>query len=136
MRGAIKRAAVLAGVAMLTQACATMDPSSSGQSVASAPSYGISGVDNYLRVEWKAEERRGQPIVSGYVTNNWGLGMRKVRLRVEALDTAGSVTATYIGYVNGEVNSGSHVYYEVPVREKAPSYRVRVLSFDPVQGHG
>jgi len=74
--------------------------------------------------------------LSGYVTNQWGLATRNVRLRVEALDASGNVTATHIGYVNGFVIPGAHVYFEVPVQAKAPSYRVSVLSFDPVQGHG
>jgi hypothetical protein len=64
------------------------------------------------------------------------LATRNVRLRVEALDAAGAVTAAYIGYVNGFITPGSRVYFEVPVETKAPSYRVSVLSFDPVQGHG
>jgi hypothetical protein len=102
----------------------------------SDPSYAIYGVDQYFKLEWQPDERRGKPLVSGYVTNQWGLPAKNVRLRVEALDAAGNVTATYIGYVNAFVIPGSHVYFEVPVPVKAPGYRVRVLSFDPVQGHG
>jgi hypothetical protein len=105
-------------------------------SVAGAQSYGIYGVDNYFKVEAQPDERRGKPIVSGYVTNQWGLTVRNLRLRVEALDAAGGVTATYIGFVSGYVTPGSHVYFEVPVAERAPRYRVTVLSFDPVQGFG
>ena len=118
-------------VLLLAQACA-----SGAASPASVQSSGIYGTDNYFKLEWQADERRGKPMVSGYVTNQWGLPTRNVRLRVEALDAAGAVTATYIGYVNGYVTPSSHVYFEVSVQAKAPSYRVTVLSFDPVQGHG
>jgi hypothetical protein len=144
MRRALRSAVGLAVVPMLIQACAG-GAMQSAQSTSSAPgapgaqgaqSYGIYGTDSFFKVEWQPDERRGQPIVSGYVTNQWGWAARNVRLRVEALDPAGAVTATYIGYVNGILTPGSHVYFEVPVQAKAPTYRVTVLSFDPIQGHG
>jgi hypothetical protein len=122
---------------MVAQACAGGAPqsASSGSAAQGAPSYGIYGVESYFKVEWQPDERGGKPLVSGYVTNQWGLGARNVRLRVEALDAGGGVTATYIGYVNGYVTPGSRVYFEVPVPAKAPNYRVTVLSFDPINGH-
>lgn len=141
MRGALRSAVGLAVVAMLVQACAggamqSVQSTSSAQGGAqTAPSYGIYGTDSYFKVEWQPDERRGKPMVSGYVTNQWGLATRNVRLHVEALDAAGAVTATYLGYVFGVLTPGAHVYFEVPVQAKAPSYRVSVLSFDPVQGH-
>lgn len=136
MRGALRGAVV--GAAVLTQACAggIMDGAPGTAGVPSAPSYGIYGTDSYFKVEWQPDERRGKPIVSGYVTNEWGMPTKNVRLRVEALDAAGKVTATYIGYVSGYVTPGSHVYFEVPVQTKEPMYRVTVLSFDPAEGHG
>jgi hypothetical protein len=141
MREALRRAAVMAAVPVLFQACAggMVESPSTVSSAGGSPggqSYGIYGTDSYFKLEWQPDERRGRPIVSGYVTNQWGLATKNVRLRVEALDAAGQVTATYIGYVNGYVSSGSHVYFEVPVQTKAPSYRVTVLSFEPIQGHG
>ena len=144
MRGALERVVGLAGVVVLFQACAggmmestpTMASTADAGASPGTQSYGIYGTDTYFKLEWQPDERRGKPMVSGYVTNQWGLTTRNVRLRVEALDASGKVTATYIGYVNGYVNPGSHVYFEVPVQDKAPSYRVTVLSFDPVQGHG
>ena len=140
MRNAVGWAVVIGVAPILIQACAN-GAMQSAQGVASAPggsapSYGIYGVDNYFKVEWQGDERRGKPVVSGYVTNQWGIVTRNVRLRVEALDSAGTVTATYIGYVNGYVTPGTRVYYEVPVPVKAPRYRVTVLSFEPVQGLG
>ena len=125
-------------VAMLTQACAGgVTPSASSTSSGpGAQSYGIYGTERYFTLEWRPDERRGKPLVSGYVTNEWGTPTRNVRLRVEALDAAGNVTATYIGYVEGYVSPGAHVYFEVPVPTKAPSYRVTVLSYDPIQGYG
>src|SRR5438552_19054797 len=110
-------------VAMLTQACAGgVTPSASSTSSGpGAQSYGIYGTDRYFTLEWRPDERRGKPLVSGYVTNQWGMPTRNVRLRVEALDAARNLTATYIGYVEGYVTPGAHVYFEVPVPAKAPS---------------
>ena len=137
MRRALRGAVACAVVPMLVQACASgvTQSASSGAAASSPPSYGIYGVDQYFKVEWEPDERRGRPIVSGYVTNEWGLSTKNVRLRVEALDAAGNVTASYIGYVSGHVPPGVRVYFEVPVQAKAPNYRVTVLSFDTIQGH-
>jgi hypothetical protein len=137
MRRALRTAVTCAVVATLTQGCAGgMTQSTSGAAAASAPSYGIYGTDGYFTLEWQPDERRGKPLVSGYVTNRWGIPTKNVRLRVEALDAAGHVTASYIGYVNGYVTPGAHVYFEVPVPTKAPNYRVSVLSYDPILGFG
>ena len=139
MRATWRVVTVWGVVALLAQACAGgMMESQPAASVGSAAvtNAGIYGTDRYFSLEWQPDERRGRPLVSGYVTNQWGLSMRNVRLRVDALDAAGAATATYIGYVNGQLTPGARVYFEVPVQAKAPSYRVTVLSWDPIQGFG
>ena len=120
-----------AAVLLLTQACA-----GGAVSPASVQSYGIYGTDNHFKLEWQPDERRGRPVVTGYVTNQWGISVNNVRMRVEALDTAGGVTATYIGYVFGDVTPGTRAYFEVPVPQKAANYRVSVLSYDAQQCRG
>ena len=139
MRPALRSATVGAAVAILTQACAGgVSPTApaSSEGAASVQSYGVYGVDRYFTLEWQPDERRGKPVVSGYVTNTWGIGVNNVRLRVEALDAAAGVSGTYIGYVFGDVTPGTRAYFEVPVAQKAASYRVSVLSFDPQQCRG
>lgn len=130
-------AMVSVGVAMLIQACAggAMQGTSSGAGAASAPSYGIYGTESYFKVDWQPDERHGRPIISGYVSSQYGFPARNMRLRVETLDAAGGVTGSQIGYVSGYVTPGSRVYFEVPLPAKAPNYRVSVLSFDTIQGH-
>ncbi len=105
-------------------------------SIGAAQSYGIYGTERYFTVESEVGERRGRPVVSGYVTSQFGFGVRNVRLRVEALDAANAVVGTQIGYVSGQVLPGGRVYFEVPVTERAPKYRVTVLSFDVFQRRG
>ena len=120
-----RRAAVFAAALMLTSA---------SPSIGAAQSYGVYGTERYFTVESEVGERRGRPVVRGYVTSQYGFGVRDVRLRVEALDSVDAVVATQIGYVGGLVLPGGRVYFEVLVAERAPKYRVTVLSFDVFQG--
>jgi hypothetical protein len=122
-----RRAAVFAAALMLASAA---------PSISAAQSYGTYGAERFFTVESETGERRGRPVVRGYVTSQYGFGVRDVRLRVEALDAADAVVSTQIGYVNGLVLSGGRVYFEVPVTERALKYRVTVLSFDVFQGRG
>ena len=122
-----QRAALFAAALMLT----TVSPS-----IAAAQSYGIYGAERYFTVESEAGARRGRPVVSGYVTNQFGFGARNVRLRVDALDATDAVIGTQVGYVGGDLLPGRRVYFEVAVTEKVAKYRVTVLSFDFFQGRG
>jgi hypothetical protein len=99
--------------------------------LAAAQSYGIQGVESYLRVEWEAGTARRGPAITGYVHNVSGYTADRVRLVVESLDGAGQVRSSAIGEVLGTVPPYGRSYFEIPVRETGP-YRVRVLSFDPI----
>jgi len=89
------------------------------------------GVDGDLRVDWAgSEDRRGRPVVSGYVYNQRaGSYAVSVRLRVEALDGSGQVVGSTIGYVLGEVPPSNRSYFEIKAPAKAASYRVAIESF-------
>lgn len=84
-----------------------------------------------LRIEWSpSEDRRGRPIVSGYIYNQRaGSYATGVRLRVEALDATGQVVGSTIGYVLGDVPPSNRSYFEVRAPAKSPSYRVTIESF-------
>jgi len=88
-------------------------------------------VDGDLRVEGSgAEDRRGRPIVSGYVYNQRaGSYAVSVRLLVEALDGAGQVVGSTTGYVLGEVPPSNRSYFEIKAPAKAASYRITIASF-------
>ncbi len=88
-------------------------------------------VDGDLRVEWiGSEDRRGRPVVSGYVYNQRaGAYAVSVRLRVEALDGSGQVAGSTIGYVLGEVPPSNRSYFEIKAPAKGTSYRVTIESF-------
>lgn len=88
-------------------------------------------VDSDLRVEWTgSEDRRGRPIVTGYVYNQRAGGYAvSVRLRVEALDGSGQVAGSTIGYVLGEVPPSNRSYFEIKAPARAASYRVTIESY-------
>ena len=74
-------------------------------------------VGSDLRVEGTgSEDRRGRPVVS-------------VRLRVDALDGAGQVMGSTVGYVLGDVPPSNRSYFEIKAPAKAASYRVTIQSF-------
>jgi hypothetical protein len=87
--------------------------------------------DSDLRVEGSgSEDRRGRPVVSGYVYNQRaGTYAVSVRLLVEALDGAGQVMGSTIGYVFGDVPPSNRSYFEIKAPVKAASYRVTIASF-------
>ena len=88
-------------------------------------------VDSDLRVEGTdSEDRRGRPVVSGYVYNQRaGSYAVSVRLRVNALDGSGQVTGSTVGYVLGEVPPSNRSYFEIKAPAKSASYRVTIESF-------
>jgi len=88
-------------------------------------------VDGDLRVEATgSEDRRGRPVVSGYVYNQRaGSYAVSVRLLVEALDGSGQVLGSTIGYVLGDVPPSNRSYFEIKAPAKAASYRVTIASF-------
>lgn len=104
--------------------------------VAGAQTYRIYGAEQFFTVEWAAGQSRGRPVISGYVTNHYGMMARQLRLLVESLDTDGKVVDTTIGYMAGDVLPGSRSYFEIRLPHAAVAYRVHVLSWDWKTGHG
>ena len=88
-------------------------------------------VDSDLRLEsTDSEDRRGRPVVSGYVYNQRaGSYAISVRIRVEALDGSGQVAGSTIGYVLGDVPPSNRSYFEIKAPARAASYRVTIESF-------
>jgi hypothetical protein len=85
--------------------------------------------DRFFGLEWSGTERRGRPIVSGYIINNYRIRAVNVRLLVESLDASGKVLETTSG-ISYDVPPGSRVYYEVPVKQRAPRYRVTITGWE------
>jgi hypothetical protein len=99
---------------------------------AGAQNFAIQGIERYLRLEWEAAQGRRGPVLAGYVHNIYGHTADRVRLQVEGLDGAGQVTSTMLTQIVGSIPPGSRGYFEVPAPNGAASYRIRLISFDPI----
>ena len=87
--------------------------------------------DSHFRVESEAgKNRRGKPIISGYVYNDYGNPAGKIQLLIEALDAQGQVTGKNVVPVIGFAPVFNRLYFEVPARADAVTYRVSVYSFE------
>jgi hypothetical protein len=95
-------------------------------------SYGIEGIERYMRVETTTGQGKKGPIVYGYVHNLYGNPLDRVRLVLEILDASGKPTSSTIISVLGIVPVGGRGYFETPAPPAGTNYRVRGLSFDPV----
>ena len=90
--------------------------------------------ERYFSVSWEPFERRGQPYLSGYVVSSYGVNASRVQLLVDSLDSTGQIVAQRVEWLGGSNLPGfSRSYFEVPIRQRAPSYRVSVFAFDFVQ---
>ena len=94
----------------------------------------IPGWERFFTVNWEPMERRGKPYLSGYIVSSYGVTATRVQLLVDSLDAAGQTVAQNVEWLGGGNLPGfSRTYFEVPVRERASSYRVSVFAFDFVQ---
>ena len=90
--------------------------------------------ERYFTVSWEPLDRRGQPYLSGYIVSSYGVTATRVQLLVDSLDSSGQIVAQRVEWLGGGNLPGfSRSYFEVPIRQQAPSYRVRVFAFDFVQ---
>jgi len=85
--------------------------------------------DRFFGLEWAGGERRGRPAVTGYVVNNYRVRAANMRLNIDTLDAGGKVVDTASGFV-ADVPPGARVYFEVPVKQKAPRYRVTITGWE------
>ncbi|MBI2204771.1 MAG: hypothetical protein HYU41_13050 [Candidatus Rokubacteria bacterium] len=116
-------------VGALTVAVLTLDALSVDAQSWTTPADGF-------RVEWEPMTSQRGPAVRGYVYNDGGHVAGNIRLIVESLDGAGQLAATTIGYLSGTAPAFGRLYFEVPVKAPATSYRVRVGSWEAVERGG
>jgi hypothetical protein len=90
--------------------------------------------DRYFEVSWEPFERRGQPHLWGYIVSKYGTAAWRVQLLVESLDASGQVVAQRVEWLPSTVPGFSRAYYEAPVPQRTPAYRVSVFAFDFIQG--
>ena len=91
------------------------------------------GTQGHFRFELEEAQtpHRGRG-VEGYLYNGLPWRITNVRLRIESLDAAGTVTGEGSGWVLGDVRAGGRGYFFVLVSPGASTYRATVQSFDRV----
>jgi hypothetical protein len=92
----------------------------------------MAGWEQHFTVTWEQAQNHGKPVLHGYVNNISPYNMRALRILVETLDGAGETTSQRVAWVPGEMNGATRLFFEVPVAP-APTYRVRVFSYDRLE---
>ena len=93
----------------------------------------VVGWEQFFQLTWTVGERRGQPIVTGRIYNNWNFAAANVRLLVDELGANGQVVDQRIGWLGFMLTPGTTAPFEIPVAHATPNHRVSVFAFDWVQ---
>lgn len=96
----------------------------------------VIGWEQFFRLNWTVGERKGKPVVTGTIYNNWGFTAANVRLLVDELDANGQIVEQRIGWLGFTLTPGTTAPFEVPVVHATPNHRVSVFAFDWVQADG
>jgi hypothetical protein len=84
-----------------------------------------------FRVEWILERAKsGAPRLSGYVHNEYGRPVNRVRLLVEAFDQSSRVADQRYQWLPGAINPFGRAYFEVEPLPPGERYRVTVHSYN------
>lgn len=94
----------------------------------------VVGWEQFFRVDSELSERRGHPVVMGYVLNERGFTATRVQLLIEGLDPSSHVVTQKVVWLGGVIPPGARVYFETPAGTSAASYRVSLFAFDWVLG--
>jgi hypothetical protein len=121
--------AILIGIALVTAGCA----SAAGPSGPLEPL--VVGAELHMTIEWQTVPREQETVVWGYVNNRSPYAFDRLRVLVDALGPDEAILAQRLVWAPGLLGGGGRAYFEVPM-VPAPSYRVRVFSYDRVESDG
>src|SRR5438105_1938236 len=93
----------------------------------------VIGWEQFFKLTWTVEERRGKPVVIGKIYNNWGFAAANMRLLVDELDANGQIVDQKLGWLGFMLTPGTTAPFEIPVAHATPNHRVSVFAFDWVQ---
>jgi hypothetical protein len=92
----------------------------------------VTGSQQYFTLEWQTSRRENRPVVQGYIRNDWGFAAANMRLLVEGIEPPGRLVGQRLIWLGGQLTPGTRAYFETSM-PRAPSYRVRVFSYDWIQ---
>lgn len=84
----------------------------------------------HFRLEWSSGERNGRPVVSGQITGTSKYSFRRIQLLIDGLGPNDAVTSQQVEWLSSEMPAGTHLPFEVRVRQPAARYRVSVYAFE------
>jgi hypothetical protein len=114
-------------LAVLTVAagCASAAPSGPLQPL-------VVGWEQHATVQYQATPRGDGAVVWGYLQTSSPYTFHRIRVLVDALDASNQLIAQQVAWVPGNLGWPTRLYFEVPM-PAAPSYRVRVFSWDRLE---
>jgi hypothetical protein len=115
-------------LAALLVAASLIPVTSEGQKLRSL----AGGWQRIFTLEWQTDQRKGQPMITGYVTNISGYQIDNVQLLIEVLDGSGQVVNQSVKNVRGFMGGSARLFFEFPV-PTAPSYRVEIFAYDRIE---
>jgi hypothetical protein len=89
--------------------------------------------ERIFKLQWEIGERRGEPVITGYLMNDSPYDVERIRVLVEGLDESGAIAAQRLTWVLGQITAFSRVYLEAPVPGRYPRYQVRVFAYDRIE---
>lgn len=93
------------------------------------------GWEQFFRVEWEAGTQGDGQVVRGRVRNDSPYLLDRIQLLVEALDQGGAVLDQQVVWLNARgLEPFTGASFEVQARRSAPQYRVRVYSYERLEG--
>jgi hypothetical protein len=96
---------------------------------AAGPLYADATLDRYFRVHWETTAGAGGLALAGHVENLGDHPFDRMQLLVERLDAGGAVIGSARIWVVGLIPAHQRGYFSTSIAA-APSYRVRIASFD------
>jgi hypothetical protein len=95
----------------------------------------VVGTEQHATIEWQVEPRGQATVVWGYINNKSPFAFDRVRLLVDALGPDGAILGQRLVWAPGLLGGGGRTYFEASMMP-APTYRVRVFSWDRVDSDG
>jgi hypothetical protein len=121
------RRGALLGIALVLAGCASAGPQGPLEPL-------VVGAEQHLALEWQAAPRdEANVVVWGYAVNRSPYTFDRLRLLVDALGPDGQLVSQRLVWAPGLLGSWGRTYFEAPM-PPAPGYRVRVFSYDRVEG--
>lgn len=90
------------------------------------------GWEQHASIEYQATPRGDGTVVWGYLHNSSPYTFHRIRVLVDALDAQNQLLAQRVEWVPGTLSWPGRLYFEARM-PPAPSYRVRVFSWDRLE---